>query len=63
MTEELVLTVEQTARLLHLGRSLCYDLCRRGELPVIRLGKRILIPRKALDEMLNVKVQHGGMNE
>ena len=33
-------------------RNFAYELVRQGELPVIRFGKRLLIPRAALDRML-----------
>jgi excisionase family DNA binding protein len=48
-------TVEEAATLLGIGRTLAYDLIRRGEfpVPVIRLGaRRIVVPRVPLDEML-----------
>lgn len=33
---------------LNLGRSTLYDLVRRGELPAVRFGKVLRIPREAL---------------
>ena len=51
-TEPLVYTIAEAAALLKIGRSLVYSLANTGELPVIRLSKRILIPRKALLDML-----------
>ena len=51
-TEPLVYTIAEAAALLKIGRSLVYNLANNGELPVIRLSKRILIPRKALLDML-----------
>jgi len=42
------LTIEQTARLLGLGRTAAYDAARRGELPTRRLGRRLLVPVPAL---------------
>ena len=50
--ERLVLTVEEAGALLSLGRSASYDAVRRGDIPTIRIGKRILVPRKALEQML-----------
>ena len=47
------LTVEKAAEYMGIGRSLCYELLRRGEIPAIRLGSRWLIPKARLDEMLN----------
>ena len=49
----LTLTVEQAAALLGISRGLAYELVARGELPSLRLGRRIVVPRKALDELLD----------
>jgi excisionase family DNA binding protein len=48
----LTFTVIQTAKLLGLGRNQTYEAVQRGEIPSIRIGKRILIPRLALEAML-----------
>ncbi len=50
--EKLVYTVEEAGALLNLGRSGAYDAVRRGDLPTIRIGRRILFPKEALDRML-----------
>lgn len=50
--ERKVLTVLETARVLGISRALAYHLVARGQLPCIRLGRRIVIPRHALDAML-----------
>ena len=39
MTEPAVLTVEEAARVLRIGRSAAYAAARAGELPVIRVGR------------------------
>jgi excisionase family DNA binding protein len=52
MTEPLVYTIEQVAQMLGVGRSTAYDAVRRGELPVVRLGSRLLVPKARLDQML-----------
>ena len=50
--EKLVYTVEEAGALLDLGRSGAYDAVRRGDLPTIRIGRRILVPKEALDRLL-----------
>ena len=50
--EKLVYTVEEAGNLLGLGRSGAYEAVRRGDIPTIRIGRRILIPKVALDRML-----------
>jgi len=49
----LVLTVEEAGRLLGISRGLAYELVARRELPHLRLGRRIVIPRTALEALLN----------
>lgn len=43
-----LLTVKELAEVLRIGRSSAYELCRQNEFPVIRIGKSIRIPKKAL---------------
>jgi excisionase family DNA binding protein len=50
--ERPTLTVEETANLLGISRWLVQQAVRRGELPVVRIGRRILIPRARLNAML-----------
>ena len=45
------LTVKEAALLLRLKRSTAYELVRRGEIPAIRLGRFIRVPREALLSM------------
>ena len=42
----------ETAELLGVGRSTAYDLVARGELPALRIGRRIVVTRAALEELL-----------
>ena len=44
----LVFTVPETAELLGISRAFAYELVARGEIPVIKLGRRRLVPRLAL---------------
>ena len=50
--EKLVYSVEEAAKLLGIGRSSAYEAARSGELPVIRIGRRWLVSKQALDRML-----------
>ena len=48
-----LLTVEQVARRLSMGRSFVYEtLIRTGRLRVVRLGKSVRVPRRQVDEFL-----------
>lgn len=53
--ERLTLTVEEAARALGIGRASAYDAVERGDIPAVRLGRRIVIPRLALERMLEAK--------
>lgn len=50
--EKLTLTVSEAAGLLGLSRNTVYQGIWRNEIPYIKVGKRILIPREALRKML-----------
>lgn len=56
--DQLLLTVGETARLLRLSRAFTYDLAARGDLPVVRFGRRILVPRDALESHLRKKADN-----
>jgi len=47
-TDRLVLTVAEAGEMLGISRAFAYELVARGELPVVRLGRRRLVPRRAL---------------
>ena len=46
--ERLVYTVAEAGELLGISRAFAYELVARGELPVICLGRRRLVPKAAL---------------
>ncbi len=50
--ERQTVTVEEAARLLGIGRTSAYLAVRRGDLPVLRIGRRYVVPRVALERML-----------
>ena len=49
----IVLTVQEAARVLGLGRGQAYAAVRRGDLPALRVGRRLLIPRAALERLVD----------
>ena len=51
-THPLTLTVEQAAKVLGIGRSTAYELVHTGDIPSLRLGRRIVVPTAKLAEML-----------
>jgi excisionase family DNA binding protein len=47
-----VLTVSEAANFLGISRTLAYDLVAKEQLPAVRLGRRIVVPARALDALL-----------
>ena len=45
-------TVEEVAAILGVGRATAYRCANTGEIPALRLGRRLFIPRAALARML-----------
>ena len=50
--EPLLLRAPEVARLLGLGRSKVFAMVAAGELPVIRIGRSVRIPRQALERWI-----------
>lgn len=50
--EPLAMSVEEAATLLGISRAFAYELVARSELPALRLGRRIVVPRKAVETMV-----------
>ena len=63
MSEPLVMTVEQAARLLVISRGLAYQGVRDGSIPSISIGRRRLVPRARLLELLGATNGEGVSNE
>ena len=50
--KKLTLSIPEVAKLLSIGRNSAYEAARRGELPIVIIGRRILVPIAALERML-----------
>jgi len=48
----LCITVPEAAAMLGVSRNFAYEMVKQGQLPVIRLGKRLPIPRTRLQRMV-----------
>jgi excisionase family DNA binding protein len=55
--ERLTYTVTEVAALLGISRASAYELVRSGEIPALHFGRRIVIPRVALEELLGWPVE------
>jgi excisionase family DNA binding protein len=51
-TERLTYTIREVQKLLGLGRQTAYNAVQSGAIPVIKIGKRLLVPRSALHSLL-----------
>jgi len=51
--ERLTLSIAEAATILRVSRNTAYSMAREGKLPVIRLGRRLIVPRKGLNELLS----------
>jgi excisionase family DNA binding protein len=45
-------SVPEAAKILGLNRNSGYDAVKRGEIPVIKIGKRLLVPKVAIERLL-----------
>lgn len=52
LEKRLCITVPEAAAMLGLSRNFAYELVKQKKLPVVKFGKRLLIPRIALEKML-----------
>ena len=44
--------MEQAATKLGISRHSAYEAVRRGEIPTIRIGRRVLVPKASLERLL-----------
>jgi excisionase family DNA binding protein len=60
-TERLTMTVEEAGAALGISRATAYTLVNQGRLPAIRISdRRIIIPVKAISELLASASKQGG---
>ena len=53
MATKITYTVTEAAELLGISRSSAYECVRRGEIPSLTLGRRVVIPRRAFEALLD----------
>lgn len=53
--ERQTMGVQEAGRLLGIGRGSAYTAARKGEIPTIKIGGRVLVPIPALEAMLQGK--------
>ena len=50
--KKLTITVDECAKLLGISRGLCFQMVHEGKIPHLRFNKRILIPKWAIERLL-----------
>lgn len=50
--ERSTMTVEEAAEVLGISRTSAYECVRRGELRAVRLGRRLVVPRLVVEQLL-----------
>ena len=50
--EKLTISVPEAAQLLGVSRMTAYSAVREGTIPSLRIGRRVLVPRVALERLL-----------
>ena len=63
MTEALLLKPNDAAKMLGIGRSKLYSLIGAGELPVVRIGRCVRIPRVELERWVAVQLESNNAKE
>jgi excisionase family DNA binding protein len=58
--ERELLTAREVQQMLGLGLSKVYDMMARGELPTLRIGRLVRVPRSALMEWMASRTRSGG---
>ncbi len=53
-------SISEAAEHLGISRGLAYEMARQGAIPVLRLGRRLVVPRVALERFLS---SPAGMSE
>ncbi|MCL6558949.1 MAG: helix-turn-helix domain-containing protein [Firmicutes bacterium] len=56
---ELGMSVPEFYKAAGISRSLAYKLVKQGKIPVVKLGNRLIVPRKAVEELFKVQNESG----
>lgn len=52
--EQPTMTIEEARAYLHISRASAYEAARTGQLPTIKIGRRIVVPTAALRRLLAI---------
>lgn len=51
--EQMTYSIDEAARIIGVSKSFMYKLARNNEVPVLKLGKRLVIPKSRFIEFIN----------
>lgn len=54
-TATLTLSIPEAAQLLGISKNLAYEAAARGEIPTVKIGRRVLVPRAGLNRLLGAE--------
>jgi excisionase family DNA binding protein len=60
VSSRLTYTVPEVAELLGISRSSAYECVRRGDIPALTLGRRVVIAKAAIDALLGTATSDAG---
>jgi excisionase family DNA binding protein len=61
--ETIMMNIEELSSWLRIPSSTLYSLCRRGEIPCIKIGKHWRFDRKHIENWLDQKINQGNFPE
>ena len=53
VTQRDTYTIQEAGQRLGIGRNAAYDAARRGEIPTIKIGRRLLVPKRLFERLLD----------
>jgi len=56
----ILLTIAEAAAILNISRTKAYEMAKNQELPVVRIGRSIRVPRHALMHQINMQTTYRG---
>jgi excisionase family DNA binding protein len=52
-TDRATHSIDEAARIIGISRTAAFQAAHRGEIPVVRFGRRMLVPKQALARMMD----------
>jgi excisionase family DNA binding protein len=54
MSERKTLTIPEACEMLGISRCAGYEAAKRGEIPTVRVGKRVIVPRRQFETKFRI---------